>query len=139
MSFVASDPDHPQSEKNTDTDTQKASTTIAALTDPTFPLPTLTGETSTFRYVRSFTVLTSLIVTGLGGAYLFDAAILQNPIYLGLITLAVIAGVFATGTAWIDWWELVLGYWWLSMPVGGAAGLAFIMMQERATSWDETG
>lgn len=138
MSFLPADEEHPLSEKTTNTDDQKLETTIAAVTDPTFPLPTLKAGTSTFRYVRSFTVLFCLLASGLGGAYLFEAAILQDPLYLAVASVAVLVGVFATGTVWIDWWELVLGYWWLSMPIGCAAGLAFVMMQERATTWGET-
>jgi len=42
-----------------------------------------------------------------------------------------------TGSHHIDWWELVAGYWWLSMPAAGAAGLFFVMAQEQVTEFKE--
>jgi hypothetical protein len=43
-----------------------------------------------------------------------------------------------TGSHSIDWWELVVaGYWRLSMPVAGAAGLLLVMAQEQATGFSE--
>ena len=40
--------------------------------------------------------------------------------------------LYWTGSHSIDWWELITRYWWLSMPVAGAAGLLLVMAQERA-------
>jgi hypothetical protein len=129
------DPDHPHAH---DTSSQKLHTTLAAATDPKFPLPTLTPKSTRVQYIRSFALLFVLLGSGLGGAYIMEATILQEPLYAGIIGLITVLGVFATGAAWIDWWGLVLEYWWLCLPVGGAAGLAFVMMQERATSWKDT-
>jgi len=45
--------------------------------------------------------------------------------------------LFWTGSHSIDWYELVAGYWWLSLPVAGAAGLMLVMAQEQATGFEE--
>ena len=42
-----------------------------------------------------------------------------------------------TGSHSIDWYELVTGYWWFSLPVAGAAGLMLVMAQEQATGFSE--
>jgi hypothetical protein len=58
---------------------------------------------------------------------------------LGLGGAGSAAGVllYWTGSHYIDWWELVMGYWWLSMPVAGAAGVLLVMAQEQATGFHE--
>lgn len=150
---------HPLSEKETNTDESKVKTTIAAVFDPSFPLPTLEAQkTPALRYVQSFLVLTFLLSTAVFGAWFFNFSILQSSFaadtspnpkaknvlsLLGMVItmeqLALLIGVIGvlfltmwfTGTVWIDWWELVIGYWWLSMPVGASAGLLFLMAQER--------
>ena len=33
----------------------------------------------------------------------------------------------------IDWRELIAGWWWLSMPIGAAAGLLLAIMQESSS------
>ena len=123
---------HALSEKQTNTDDSKLATTFAAVTDPKFPLPVLDENSSALRYVLSFGTLTALLAGGIIGAWLLDVTMLQaqNPVLvLGLAFLGVMGALFFTGTVWIDWWELVLGYWWLSMPVGAAAGLLLIMVR----------
>ncbi len=150
---------HPSSEKETNTDNAKAKTTLAAVFDPSFPLPTLEPKkTPTSRYIQSFLVLSLLLCAGVIGAWFFEFSILQtssststspNPkskhvwSILGLVMpkeqLALLVGVIIvlflamwfTGTIWIDWWELVVGYWWLSMAVCAAVALLFLMAQER--------
>ena len=54
----------------------------------------------------------------------------------GVICVLFLAMWF-TGTVWIDWWELVIGYWWLSIPISAATGLLFVMAQERADTIKE--
>jgi len=132
--------DHPLSEKQTNTDDQKAATTAAIITDPNFPLPALDNKSSYFQHVRSFAVLFVLLAGGIVGAWFLDTPILQSqqPLYViaglfGVVTLA----LFATGTVWIDWWELVLGYWWLSIPIGAAAMLTLVMNQEAQSALEE--
>ncbi|ERF75877.1 hypothetical protein EPUS_01243 [Endocarpon pusillum Z07020] len=150
---------HPLSEKETNTDDAKAKTTLAAVFDPSFPLPTLEPKkTPTTRYIQSFLVLFFLLAAGVMGARFFELSILQtsssistspNPkskhvlSVLGLVMpkeqLAVLIGVIVvlflamwfTGTIWIDWWELVVGYWWLSLAICVAVALLFLMAQER--------
>ena len=45
--------------------------------------------------------------------------------------------LYWTGSHKIDWWELVAGYGWLSMPVAGAAGLLLVMAQEQSSGLHE--
>jgi hypothetical protein len=150
---------HPLSEKETNTDEAKAKTTVAAVLDPSFPLPTLEAEkTPATRYIQSFLVLIVLLSAAVFGAWFLELSILQisstastssNPESKNVLSilgmampvqqLALLVGVTSvlflamwfTGTVWIDWWELVIGYWWLSIPIGALAGLLFLMAQER--------
>lgn len=150
---------HPLSEKKTNTEDAKAKTSLAAVFDPSFPLPTLEPKkTPTIRYIQSFLVLLFLLSAAVIGAWFFELSILQsgfgtatspNPkaknvlSILGIVIrveqLALLVGTIGvlffamwfTGTVWIDWWELVIGYWWLSMPIAGLAGLLFLLAQER--------
>jgi hypothetical protein len=132
--------DHPLSEKQTNTDDQKTATTATILTDPEFPLPALDKKSSYFQHIRSFAVLSVLLCGGIFGAWFLDTSLLQSeqPVYMiagvfGIIMLA----LFATGTVWVDWWELVLGYWWLSIPIGAAAVLVLVMNQEKQAGLEE--
>ncbi len=136
--------DHPLSEKQTNTDDKKFETTTAALTDPNFPLPELDESTSYARHALSFFVLLALLVGGCVGAWFFEPSFLQvsENVWVQVGILAGMAGftlmmLFFTGTVWIDWWELVLGYWWLSIPIAAAAGLVFVLNQESAMTLKE--
>jgi hypothetical protein len=143
---------HPPSEKEANTDEAKAKTSVAAVLDPSFPLPTLEAEkTPATRYIRSFVVLIVLLSAAVFGAWFLELSILQigstastssNPkskdvlLTLGMAMpvqqLALLLGVTSvlflamwfTGTVWIDWWQLVIGYWRLSIPIGAPAGFA---------------
>jgi hypothetical protein len=133
--------EHPLSEKQINTDDHKLSTTVAAVTDPKFPLPALTENSSTLRYFLSIGTLIGLLATGIVGAWLLKIEILQTQqplVAIGVCFFVVLSALFFTGTVWIDWYELVLGYWWLSMPIGAAAGLALVMNQEASAGIEET-
>jgi hypothetical protein len=54
----------------------------------------------------------------------------QLALLLGVTSVLFLAMWF-TGTVWIDWWQLVIGYWRLSIPIGAPAGLLFLVAQER--------
>lgn len=150
---------HPRSEKETNTDENKVSTAVAVVLDPTFPLPILESKkTPTSRYIQSFLLLLFLLLGAVFRAWYLELSILQtgstvstspNPKSKNVLSmlgmamhmeqLALLLGVtgllflamWFTGTIWIDWWELVIAYWWLSIPTGAAAGLLFVMAQER--------
>ena len=132
--------DHSLSEKQTNTDDQKTATATAILTDPDFPLPALDNKSSYLRHVRSFAVLSVLLAGGIVGAWFLDTSLLQSeqPVYMiaGAFAVTMLA-LFATGTVWIDWYELVLGYWWLSIPIGAAAGLVLVLNQEAQAGLEE--
>jgi hypothetical protein len=130
-------PAHPDNENqdHTNKNGEKPQTAIDAVLDPEF-VPTL-DSAPVFRKVQSFSVLFGGLLGALALASLAGVDILQSgPQIAGVGALLVLA-LWWTGTVWIDWWEVVLGYWWLSMPVGGAAGLCLILMQENASGWDE--
>ena len=141
-SSAPADPSHDLSEKKTDTSENKVATATSILTDPKFPLPTLTANSSPLAYAKSFAVLSCLLASGLSFAWFIDMPLVTA---VGIDPVLLLAGafvffmalLFATGTVWIDWWELVLGYWWLSMPIGAAAGLALVMNQENTTQMGE--
>lgn len=133
--------EHPLSEKQMNTDDSKVSTAIAAVTDPKFPLPVLDNKSSTLRYILSFSTLMALLASGIVGAWYLDVTMLQSQspiIVLSCAFITVLGALFFTGTVWIDWFELVLGYWWLSMPIGALAGLALVMNQEASTGIHES-
>lgn len=133
--------DHPLSEKQTDTDDHKLSTAIAAVTDPKFPLPILDEKSSPVRYILSFGTLFLLLGGGIGGAWMLGTELLQSSqpvVFAGGIFAAVLGALFVTGTVWVDWFELVVGYWWLSMPIGALAGLILVLNHEDSTGLEET-
>lgn len=109
--------------------------------DPTdiLPLPTLTTSSPTTTHLKSHLTILFLLITSILGSYLLGFSLLQqssSTTWLeSAISLAALVGVGATALWWtgshkIDWWELVLGYWWFSMPIAGAAGLLLIRAQE---------
>lgn len=63
--------------------------------------------------------------------------------WLGLAALlAVFAAVLVAALHWIgaasiDFWAMLNGYWWLTVPVVVATMLAVTVMQERATELHE--
>ncbi|MCJ1476779.1 hypothetical protein MMC13_005448 [Lambiella insularis] len=107
-----------------------------AITDPDV-LPTLDAAPKT-RQAQSHLVLLVLLCSAIFGAWLLGVDILQSQTQIIGVGLAVAVAIGFAGGWNIDWWELVLGYWWLSMPVAGLAGLAFLMMQENASGMSET-
>lgn len=132
---------HPLSEKQTNTDDSKLATLTAAVADPKFPLPVLNDQSSALRYVLSFGTLAALLAGGIFGAWNLDVTMLQSQqplVLLSIVFFAILGALFFTGTVWVDWFELVLGYWWLSMPIGAAAGLVLIMNQEQNTGIRES-
>jgi hypothetical protein len=133
--------EHPLSEKQGNTDESKLSTAVAAIADPKFPLPALTDKSSTLRCILSFGTLATLLATSIVGAWYLDVTMLQSEqpiVVLSVAFFAVLGALFFTGTVWIDWFELVMGYWWLSMPIAAAAGLVLVMNQEQSTGIQES-
>ena len=133
--------EHNLSEKQTNTEDSKFSTAVAAVTDPKFPLPVLDENAAMLRYVLSFGTVAALLAGGLAGAWFLGITMLQSQhpvVALSIAFFTVLGALFFTGTVWIDWFELVLGYWWLSMPIGAAAGIVLIMNQEATAGMDET-
>lgn len=135
-----SDPAHPSqgNDDHTLKDGTKPTSALSALTDETF-LPTL-DETSKTQQAKSHSLLLFLVVGGVVGAWFYGFEILQiSPhkswlelaIGLGGVSAVLLGLLYWTGTGNIDMWSLVMEWGWWSLPVAGAAGLLFVMMQER--------
>jgi hypothetical protein len=149
---------HPLSEEETNNNHVKAKTTIAAIIDPSFPLPRLgLNKTCTTRYIQSRLVLLFLLSAAVIGAWHFELSIFQssssmatspNPkaqsvlSLLGMVIImeqlallvamisVLLLALWFVGTVWIDCWELVVGYWWLTMPIAGLVGVLFLLAEE---------
>lgn len=135
------DPAHPSNANSDHTDSSghKPTTAIAALTDPDF-LPTLEAAPAT-QHAKSHLLLLSLLGGAVVAAWLMGFELLQVSAQHSYMDLGLLLGAAAllwwVGGLAVDWWELVAGYWWLSMPVAGAAGLLLVMAQEQSTAYEE--
>lgn len=135
---AVNDPAHPDHE-NTDhtlSTGEKPSSFLNVLTDPSFT-PTTT-KAPLLRKLQSLVVLLSLVGGGmLAARTLLGIELLRTewPVFLSIGT-AVVGAVFVIAGD-VDWWELVLAYWWLSVPVGGAAALALVLLGERVSGMHE--
>ena len=110
------------------------------------PLPTLTHESPATAHLRSYLLVFSLLLISIVGSYVLGFSLLQispsTSWIEGGITLLALVGVAGTALWWtgshkIDWWELVMGYWWFSMPIAGAAGLLLVRAQEGSSEIGE--
>ncbi|MCJ1282917.1 hypothetical protein MMC26_002243 [Xylographa opegraphella] len=106
------------------------------ITDPEV-LPSL-DEASVPRKIQSTFVLLFLLCCGLFGAWFLGVDILQSQTQIVGIGVAVALAIAFAGGFNVDWWDLVVGYWWLSMPVAGLAGIAFLLVQETTSGIQET-
>lgn len=131
-------------ENHTTTDGTKPQTAVSTITDPDF-LPTL-DEAPATQHVKSHLLLLSLIVGGVFSAWFVGFKMFQVfehqswgelALGLGAVVAAAAGMLYWTGSHFIDWWELVTGFWWLSMPVAGAAGLLLLIAQEQSSGWHE--
>ncbi|KAF3916802.1 hypothetical protein ABW20_dc0108681 [Dactylellina cionopaga] len=123
-------PSH-SSNPNTDHTTKsgtKPATGIEALTDTSF-VPTLESAPLT-RYLQSFIVLATMVASVAVAAMFLNFDIFQTSIQQWFILLAVTASLFYTGVVWIDWWTIVVEYWWLSIPILAGMGVAVVRMDE---------
>ena len=110
---------------------------LTAIIDPNL-LPT-TGDKPASRRVRSLVFLALLLAVAVSGAWFVGLDILQGDdmLKVGLKGIGVwmmgLGGVAMTGGLDVDWFELVLGWWWVATPIVGAASVLFVVVQERAT------
>ena len=114
---------------------------IAALQDPDL-LPTTTSKPR-LQQARSFTFLVIIVASGVGAGWFAGLDILQGESLTevsakgGLLCILAVLGVLMTGGQEIDWFELVLGWWWVAMPIYTMAGLTIVMAQERTQGLQE--
>jgi len=132
------DPAHPDNanDNHTLSDGTKPETGLAAILDPNF-IPTLDEGVPTIRWIQSFVVLSAIIAGGIAVGWLGDLEIFQTKVQLAVITGSIVVAFFFTGAAYIDYWELVVKYWWFSIPMSAAAGLAYVIMEETGKGLEE--
>jgi len=123
-----SDPDHSNRDHVSSAST-KPDDFLTVLTDPNFK-PTI-ADAPLLRKAQSFAVLFALVA---GGLYLGRTVLRVELLTVGwpvvvAIGVAITAAIVAVAGD-VDWWELVLAYWWLTMPVGAAAAVALIVLGE---------
>lgn len=76
-------------------------------------------------------------MVGLGWIFGLDLLQFSNGSYtelllpLGGVVLGVLGLLAWTGSLSLDFWDLVMKWGWYSIPAVGAAGLLFVVMQER--------
>ncbi|KAK6535769.1 hypothetical protein TWF281_000021 [Arthrobotrys megalospora] len=126
------------SEQNTDHTTKsgtKPTTGTEIITDTSFA-PTL--ESAPFsRYLKSFFVLSILVACVCAGACYIGLDFLQTTSQQWAIIASVTIGLFYSGVVWIDWWEIIVEYWWLSIPLLAGIGMVMIRMDEATRAVDE--
>ncbi|KAK9774080.1 hypothetical protein AB5N19_06928 [Seiridium cardinale] len=162
----STDPAH-SSSGNTDHTTkngEKPTTAIEAITDPSF-FPTLDGAPLSQK-LKSYAFLVFLVFGAVSTLWFFGFELFQTappaveiplavpgdedgpPNSLGEIAMevglmtggasaAILALLFFTGTANLDFWSLVMEYGWWTLPAIGSAGLLFVMAQENTYSIKE--
>jgi len=132
-----SDPANPANpnQNHTPKDGTKPTSGFTAITDTDF-VPTLDAAPPT-RYLQSFMVLTGMIGSMAFAAYYMKFDIFQTTLQQYAILGVVVTSLFYTGVVWIDWWEVAVGYWWLSFPVLGLAGLLLVRMDEATVGIDD--
>ncbi|MCJ1321641.1 hypothetical protein MMC15_006986 [Xylographa vitiligo] len=106
------------------------------ITDPDV-LPSL-DEASVPRKIQSTFVLLVLLCGALFGAWFLGVDILQSQTQIIGVGIAIAVAIAFVGGFNMDWWDLVLGYWWISMPAAGLAGIAFLLIQENTSGMEET-
>lgn len=113
---------------------------LAALSDPDL-LPS-TDHASTARRLRSHLFLLMIVATGVLGSRYLGLDMLQGEGWPAAATNAGVAalgvgGVLMTGGLAVDWYEIVLGWWWVSAPIMVMAGLVIVMAEERTQGVEE--
>lgn len=108
-------------------------------------LPSLENKPLTHQ-LKSHSLLFGVVIAAVLASYLFGFSLLQvhpSSTWLELgVFLACIAGAAGIALAWtgthsLDVWELVMRWGWYTLPGLGAAGLIFVMMQERSDGMDD--
>ncbi|KAF3921580.1 hypothetical protein AA313_de0204852 [Arthrobotrys entomopaga] len=127
---MAADPAHPSNpnENHTTKRGNKPTSGTEVLTDTSF-VPTLESAPST-RYLQSFLVLFMMVSSAAFSAWFLDFDIFQSKAQQQLVLLGVIGGLFYSGAVWIDWWTIVVEYWWISIPLLAGLGIIVVRLDE---------
>ncbi|KAK6516059.1 hypothetical protein TWF506_005972 [Arthrobotrys conoides] len=131
-------PFHPNKSQNTDHTTEfgeKPTSGTEIITDTSFA-PTLQVAPLS-RYILSFAVLSFLLVCAGVGVWYLELDIFQTTTQQWVIVAAVIVSLFYSGVVWIDWWAILVEYWWLSIPILAGMGIVFIRMDEATRGVEE--
>jgi hypothetical protein len=118
----STDPAHPSNanENHTTASGEKPKTAYTAVTDSDF-LPTL-DDAPVAQHAKSHGLLLFLVVGAVFSAWFMGFELFQPSensswielgLGLGAVTAAGMLMLYWTGSHYVDWWELVSGYWWL--------------------------
>ncbi|KAF3092602.1 hypothetical protein TWF102_008419 [Orbilia oligospora] len=124
-------PFHSSDSKNTDHATKsgdKPTSGTEIIIDTSFA-PTLEAAPLS-RYLQSFVVLSFLLGSARVGIWYLGFDIFQTTTQQWVIIAAVTTCLFYSGVVWIDWWAVVVEYWWLSIPILAGTSILFIRMDE---------
>ncbi|KAF3160249.1 hypothetical protein TWF106_009014 [Orbilia oligospora] len=83
-----------------------------------------------FRYIQSFVILSFLLGSAGVGVWYLGFDIFQTTTQQWVIVAAVTTCLFYSGVVWIDWWAVVVEYWWLSIPILAGTGILLTRMDE---------
>ncbi|EGX45302.1 hypothetical protein AOL_s00170g9 [Orbilia oligospora ATCC 24927] len=124
-------PFHSSDSKKTDDATKsgdKPTSGTEIIIDTSFA-PTLEAAPLS-RYLQSFVILSFLLGSAGVGIWYLGFDIFQTTTQQWVIIAAVTTCLFYSGVVWIDWWAVVVEYWWLSIPILAGTGILFIRMDE---------
>jgi len=103
------------------------------------PLPTLESHSPITAHLKSHSILLVGVIAAITGCWLFGFDLLQPSETTSWQQIALVGGVLtAAGGAllWfiglhhIDWWALIMEYWWISMPIGLAVMFMYVRAEE---------
>ncbi|KAK6362567.1 hypothetical protein TWF730_000024 [Orbilia blumenaviensis] len=124
----------PNTDHTTNSGTKPSSGT-EVITDTSFA-PTLESA-PLLRCVQSFFVLSLLITFASLGAWYVGFDIIQTTSQQWVVIGAATISLFYSGVIWIDWWIIVVEYWWLSIPALAGIGIVMLRMDEATRAIDE--
>lgn len=103
------------------------------------PLPTLEKSSTIGAHLKSNLLLLCGVLSAIGACYLYGFELLQPSADTSWREMGIIYGILVAagaGLLWfvglqrIDWWALVMEYWWFSMPIGLAVVFLYVRAEE---------
>ena len=131
----------------TTTDLKSSLPTLPTSTEmaDSIPIPTLEESAPITTQLRSHMLILVLLAGAIISAYIYGFELLQPADHTSYAEMGVslcLLVLFGGGTLWfigvqkVDWWAVVLGYWWLSMPAALGGGLFLVRVMEGSEGID---